>query len=62
MDRFIAIYYFIDKIEFLNLKSNMDRFIALQTLIDIQQYFYLKSNMDRFIAFAQYERFWHKKI
>ena len=51
MDRFIAIYYFVDKIEFLNLKSNMDRFIDKTTTTTVLNRKDLKSNMDRFIDF-----------
>ncbi len=50
MDRFIAIYYFVDKIEFLYLKSNMDRFIEIKLKKCKGCVKNLKSNMDRFIA------------
>ena len=49
MDRFIAIYYFVDKIEFLAFKIQYGQIYSAKG--EFINYFhkYLKSNMDRFI-------------
>ena len=49
MDRFIAIYYFVDKIEFLTFKIQYGQIYRSQVQQRLKKSNYLKSNMDRFI-------------
>ena len=64
MDRFIGTPRKDERMEKLNLKSNMDRFIVEFASQSIEDYLNLKSNMDRFIEPATKDphegKTWHE--